>query len=66
MSENVKLTTKGDMNARIAKRLLPSNEHATAHEKTTTGSGAQRVIHTIHHSGSNAAYGGGGRDEEGR
>jgi hypothetical protein len=64
MSENVKLTTKGDMNARIAKRLLPSNEQTTAHEKTTTGTGAQRVVSTTHHSGQQAAHG--GRDEEGR
>lgn len=60
MAHDVKLNPQhGSMEARIAKRLRPSNEKATAAHTAVTGSGPQRVIHTIHHGGSQAAHGAG-------
>jgi hypothetical protein len=55
--DRVKLTTEGDMAARIAKRLRPSNEQTTAQTKTQTGTGSSRTSHSIHLSGSQAKHG---------
>jgi hypothetical protein len=61
----IKLTSgKGSMSQRIADRLKPSNEKATAAETTVHGSGPTRVHTSLHHSGQQAAHGG-GRDSEG-
>ena len=59
MTDNVHLNPKhGSMSARIAARMKPSNEKATASETTVHGHGPQRVVSTIHHSGSNKSHGG--------
>ena len=57
MSDNVKLTTPGDMNARIAKRLRPINETSTADHHAVHGTGDKPVVTTVHHAGQNAAHG---------
>jgi hypothetical protein len=49
MSENVKLTSdKGSMEARIAARQRPSNEHSTATHHVVHGTGPTKVSHSIH------------------
>ena len=51
MSDNVKLTSgKGSMSERINNRMKPSNDKGDHH--VVTGSGSQRVSHSIHHGGS--------------
>jgi hypothetical protein len=42
--------------ARIAKRLRPSNDEQTADTHTTMGTGPTRVHHTIHRSGQNLVH----------
>jgi hypothetical protein len=58
MAHEPKLTSgKGDMNARIAARLRPSNEHSTAQHHAVQGSGPTRASHTVHVSGSQRSHG---------
>jgi hypothetical protein len=42
--------------ARIAKRLRPSNDQRTADSMTTMGTGPTRVSHTVHRSGQNLQH----------
>jgi hypothetical protein len=42
--------------ARIAKRLRPSNDEQTADTHTTMGTGPTRVHHTVHRSGTNLQH----------
>jgi hypothetical protein len=63
MSDNVKLTSgKGSMSERINNRMKPSNDKGDHH--VVTGSGPQRVSHSIHHGGSQHAGGGGHGENE--
>lgn len=49
MSHEVKLTSgKGSMEARLAARQRPSNEHSTATHHVVQGSGPTKVSHSIH------------------
>jgi hypothetical protein len=42
--------------ARITKRLRPSNDEQTADSHTTMGTGPTRVHHTVHRSGTNLQH----------
>jgi hypothetical protein len=69
MSHDVKLTSgKGSMSQRIADRLKPSNDHRSADDHSSHGSGPTRTHTTIHQSGGQASHGGGplGDGESGR
>ena len=49
--------SKGDMAKRIADRLRPSNDLATADVHAQHGTSPQRVHHTIHHSAGTKKHG---------
>jgi hypothetical protein len=52
MSHDVKLTSgKGSMSQRIADRLKPSNDHRSADDHASHGSGPTRTHTTVHRSG---------------
>jgi hypothetical protein len=53
------------MAARVANRLRPSNDHATADEGVCVGTGPTRTHTTIHKSGNQQQHGAGRKGEVG-